>query len=174
MKQVIVKLMLGAAAAICINAVGPAARGQIASDYLAGEWYLSHASSIQYVNPNTGSYSSPSGERLAFRFYADGHYKSGYLVQSSLYGCTMTVFGYKTGSYSVDGERLTFTEKSYSLSSKDNCHSEWNYEKHPPLQQRTYRWRLVRNQYGPVLVLTGPDGKDAFYARETGKGVFAN
>jgi hypothetical protein len=174
MKQIIVKLMIAVGAAIWMNADGLVARGQTINDYLAGEWYLSHVSSIEYVNPNTGSHSGPSGERLVFRFYPDGQYKSGYLVQSSLYGCTMTVFGYKTGSYIIDGNRLTFTEKSYSLTSKDNCHAAWNYEKHPPLQQRTYRWRLARNQYGPVLVLTGADGKDAFYARETGKGVLGN
>jgi len=174
MKRIFVRMMIAFAVLNWTSEASRVASAQTVNDYIVGEWYLSHASSIQYVKPSTGSYSSPSGERLAFRFYPDGHYKSGYLVQSSLYGCTMTVFGYKTGSYSIDGDRLTFTEKSYSLTSKDNCHAEWNYEKHPPLQQRASRWRLVRNQYGPILVLTGADGKDAFYARETGKGVFAD
>jgi hypothetical protein len=174
MRGVILALEMILLAGAWFSAGALVAEGQTANDYLAGEWFLSHVSSIQYVNPGTGSYADPSGERLVFRFDPDGHYKSGYFVQSSLYGCTMTIFGYRTGSYTIDGDRLTFTEKTYSLTSKDNCHAEWNYEKHPPLQQRSFRWRLARNQYGPVLVLTGSDGKEAFYARETGKGVLGS
>ena len=141
-----------------------------ASD-LIGEWSKSHISNIDYVNPSTGSHADPSGERLNIRFFPDGHYKLGWLFQSSLYSCSSTVFGLKTGTFSLEGSTLNLKDTESVLTSKDTCHREWNYEKHPPLRQSTYQWRLGRTKYGVVLNLRGPDGKDTVYARETGPGL---
>lgn len=41
---------------------------------LMGEWSKSDPSTINFINPNTGSYSDPSGERGAYRFFPDGTY----------------------------------------------------------------------------------------------------
>jgi len=138
---------------------------------LIGEWSKSTVSNIDFVNPSTGSHADPSGERLNVRFFPDGHYKLGWLLQSSLYSCTSTVFGLKNGVYSVDGGALTMKDADSVLTSKDTCHREWNYEKHPPLRQSTYQWRFGRTRYGLVLILRGPDGKETIYARETGPGL---
>lgn len=138
---------------------------------LLGEWTKSHVSTVDFVNPNTGSHADPSGERLNVRFFPDGHYRLGWLLQSSLYNCTSTVFGDKTGTYQVLGNSLTMKDAASVLTSKDTCHREWNYEKHPPLLQSTYQWRFGRTKYGSVLILRGPDGKENIYARETGPGL---
>jgi hypothetical protein len=138
---------------------------------VVGEWSKSNISSVDFANPNTGSHASPSGERLNVRFFPDGHYKLGWLLQSSLYSCTSTVFGEKTGTYEIHGDELTMKDSASVLKSQDNCHREWNYEKHPPLRQSTYQWHLGRTKYGLVLVMRGPDGKDTVYARETGPGL---
>ncbi len=135
---------------------------------LVGEWSKSHVSTIDFVNPGTGSHADPSGERLNVRFFPDGTYKLGWLLQSSLYGCTSTVFGLKSGSYAVQGSALTMKDAASVLTSKDNCHREWNYEKHPALLQSTYQWRLGRTKYGQVLILRAADGKETVYARESG------
>lgn len=138
---------------------------------LIGEWSKSNVSTIDFVNPSTGAHADPSGERLNVRFFPDGHYRLGWLLQSSLYNCTSTVFGLKNGMYSVDAGGLTMKDTDSVLTSKDTCHREWNYEKHPPLRQSTYQWRFGRTKYGPVLILRGPDGKETVYARETGPGL---
>jgi hypothetical protein len=121
---------------------------------LIGEWKSSHSSSTLYVNPNTGSYNGPSGDRMHYRFFPDGHYIEAGLIQSSLYNCTTQVYGYKTGVYRVEGSNLILDEKTYTLTSKDNCHREWNYEKHPPLHKKTFQWRLEQGQSGLKLVMT--------------------
>lgn len=140
---------------------------------VVGEWTKGHVSSVDFMNPNTGSHAAPSGERLNVRFFPDGHYKLGWLLQSSLYSCTSTVYGEKTGMYEVHGNALTMKDTASVLTSRDNCHREWNYEKHPPLAQTTYQWRLGQTQYGLALVMRGPDGKDTVYAREKEPGMFS-
>ena len=138
---------------------------------MVGEWSKSNVSTIDFVNPSTGAHADSSGERLNVRFFPDGHYKLGWLLQSSLYSCTSTGFGLKSGVYSIDGGALTMKDTDSVLTSKDTCHREWNYEKHPPLRQSTYQWRFGRTKYGLVLILRGPDGKETVYARETGPGL---
>src|SRR5215469_11199450 len=73
---------------------------------LIGAWSKSNVSTIDFVNPGTGSHADPSGERLNVRFFPDGHYKLGWLLQSSLYRCTSTVFGLKNGTYTAEGNTL--------------------------------------------------------------------
>lgn len=131
---------------------------------LAGEWSSSHGSTIGYVNPNTGSYAAPNGDRMHYRFFPDGRYIEAGLMQSSLYGCTMTVSGYKTGVYTVQDSKLTLDEKTYTFTSQDTCRREWNYVKHPPVSKQTYQWRLDQGQGGPKLVMTS-EGKSFAYAR---------
>jgi hypothetical protein len=140
---------------------------------LIGEWSKSRISTVDFVNPNTGSHADPSGERLNVRFFPDGHYKLGWLLQSSLYSCSSSVFGLKTGVYAVQGNAITMKDTDSVLTSRDTCHREWNYEKHPPLRESTYQWRLGQTKYGLVLILHGLDGKDTVYARETGPGLLS-
>jgi hypothetical protein len=135
---------------------------------LLGEWSKSQMSTTDYVD-SAGGHSGPSGERLNIRFFADGHFKIGYLLQSALYSCVSRVFGEKTGVYEVDGSRLLMRVTAYTLSSSDTCHPEWNYEKHPPLTTAQYEWGIGRGTYGPVLVMRTSDGKETVYQRETGK-----
>src|ERR1043166_4724441 len=77
---------------------------------LIGEWSKSHVSTVDFVDPSTGAHANPSGERLNVRFFADGAYKLGWLLQSSLYNCTSTVFGEKTGAYQIQGNAISMKD----------------------------------------------------------------
>jgi hypothetical protein len=136
---------------------------------LIGEWGKSRVSTLDFVNPGTGAHADPSGERLNVRFFPDGTYKLGWLRQSSLYSCSSRVFGYKVGAYQVSGSQITMQDRSSTLTSRDTCHPEWNYEKHPPLARSVYQWRLERTRFGLALVMRGTDGKETVYLRETGR-----
>jgi hypothetical protein len=50
---------------------------------LAGEWFQSRMSTVEFSNPYTGSFSDPSGELTNVRFLPDGTFKLGWLRQSS-------------------------------------------------------------------------------------------
>lgn len=140
------------------------AAGRVPAE-LVGEWGNSNTSMIDFVNPNTGAHAAPSGDHVSFRFTADGGYTEGGLIQSSLYNCTMRVFGYKTGAIAVEGVVMTIRETEYVLTSQDNCHAEWNYEKHPPLGTHRYQWRIEQDQNGDKLILTGTDNRPVAYYR---------
>jgi len=141
---------------------------------LMGEWFQSQMSNSEFSNLNTGSRSGPSGERRNIRFLPDGTFKLGWLKQSALYNCTMSLFGYKTGLYKLDGLTLTIEDREASLTSRDNCRPQWNYKKEVPLKTFTYHVLLGQTKYGLVLVLRHADGGDEVYERENGKSLLGH
>lgn len=132
---------------------------------LVGKWRQSNSSSIGFVDRNTGSYAAPSGDWFDYDFHADGTYTGAALMQSSMYNCTMKVFGYSTGLYRIEGANLILTQKTHSLTSQDNCNKQYNYEKTLPLQTEAYQWRIEPGQYGLVLTLVYADGKRSLFHR---------
>jgi hypothetical protein len=134
---------------------------------LTGEWRSTHLSSVNYYSPTTGSYAPPSGNLFELKIQADGSYVESGLIQSSMYSCTTSVFGYKTGVARVQGSHVILEEKSSKLTSKDNCNKSFNYEKNPPLKTTAYQWRIVKDEYGTKLILTDEKGAEYPYYRKT-------
>ncbi|MBX7170352.1 MAG: hypothetical protein K1X72_05295 [Pyrinomonadaceae bacterium] len=136
----------------------------------AGEWlYRISGSIITYTN-NAGGYADPSGELSGYKLHSDGTYEHGYLLSSSLYGCNTKIFGYETGTWTVEGNRMIFQDKTASLTSKDSCNASGNYQKKLPLNHYYYDFRLERDEYGLKLAFLKTDGSaDPYYKQETGK-----
>ena len=115
---------------------------------LVGEWSSMHTSSVQFTNPNTGSWAPPSGNGMQFKFFADGRFQSASLIQSSLYNCTMTINAFEEGVIEIRGGQFTFKSKGGTLDSKDTCSASSNYKKTLPANDQTYNWRMDRDQWG--------------------------
>jgi hypothetical protein len=123
---------------------------------LLGSWIITlDSSSVGYVDPNSGSYAAPSGEWMGYTFKPDGSYEKTFLIQSSLYNCTMKVFWYETGIASYQGLVVSLAPSSNSMTSEDNCSAENNYEKTLPLESSNVSWQFGTDDYGlTVLNLT--------------------
>lgn len=137
---------------------------------LAGEWlYRIRGSSITFKN-DVGGYAPPSGEMTGYKLRPDGTYENGYLLSSSLYSCNLTIFGFATGIWGIVGDTLVFRENISTLTSRDNCHQDGNYEKKRELKHYYYVFRLERDEYGPKIVFLHPDGtRTEYYQQEPGK-----
>jgi hypothetical protein len=123
---------------------------------LLGSWIVTlDSSSVGYVDPNSGSYAAPSGEWMGYTFKPDGSYEKTFLIQSSLYNCTMKVFWYEVGSASYQEQVVSLNPNSNSMTSEDNCNAENNYEKTLPLEPSSVTWQFGTDDYGlTVLNLT--------------------
>src|SRR5262245_32622500 len=75
--------------------------------WAVGTWHYGSVSSVNFFNPNSGSWGTPSGEGMFYHFSADGKYEKGYMIQSTLYNCTMTVLFYSSGKITADGSQLS-------------------------------------------------------------------
>lgn len=134
---------------------------------LVAEWFTGTISSIDFYNPNNGVWGAPSGTGIFFKFYSDGYYEKGVLLQSSLYNCTMTFFAYNKGTMTVEGDKIVLYPTYGRIKSEDNCVQENNYEKADQLESETIFWELGQDEYGnEVLWLRyETSNPSAFYQR---------
>lgn len=145
----------------------PAAAVNAAPHSIQGRWRSGTVSAVGYYNPATGSWAAPTGAGQRYEFRPDGTYEYSGLAQTSMYGCTTSVFSWERGRYSVSGGNVTFRPTEEKLRSRDNCNKRFNYEKNGKREVKTWIWRLARDSSGDLqLVLRDPGsnvGEMSFY-----------
>ena len=137
-----------------------------------GAWYHGSVSSVGYVDPTIGSYSSGGSEGLMYAFLPDGTWQSGWLLSSQLYGCAMRVMVYRDGTL-VGSDPATgmlrLDTATAQIHSEDTCSADGNYDRDLPADDETLYWSRVSDAYGEVLMLRGPDTSwSAFRPMELG------
>lgn len=133
---------------------------------LVGKWIMRQGSGSSYRDPQTGSLSAPNASTFTYTIFADGRFEHAALLSSSLYQCTMQIFGFETGQVEVAGAVVTFTDERATLKSRDTCRAQWNYEKPGKLSRTQLGWRLSRDEYGVKLILVHPGGREDSYYRQ--------
>jgi hypothetical protein len=127
---------------------------------ILGAWYSGSVSSVGYVDPTIGSYSSGGGEGLMYAFLPDGTWQSGWLLTSRLYGCAMRVMVYRDGTL-ADSDPATgmlqLDTSTAQIDSQDSCSADGNYQRDLPADDETLYWVRSSDEYGEVLMLRGPD-----------------
>jgi hypothetical protein len=126
---------------------------------LVGAWYTGDVGSIGYVDPNSGAYSDGSTTGLAYTFYPDGTWQYGWLMTSTLYGCSMRVLVFRQGTVAAADETKHYADLDTTLSqmhSEDSCVAENNYDRDLPPDDETIIWERTTDQYGDALLLRSP------------------
>jgi len=133
--------------------------------YLTGDWQTGTISSIDFFNPVTGVFGPPSGVGMFFKFTQDGYYEKGVLLQSTLYGHTMTFFAYNKGTMTIEDSVIVLYPTYGRIKSEDNMVPENNYEKPDELDSETMLWENGTDDLGlETLWLRYPDsGYSAFH-----------
>lgn len=133
---------------------------------LVGEWQSGTVSSVNFYNPATGAWGTPSGTGMFFKFTPDGYYEKGVLLQSSLYGHTTTFFAYNKGTITVKDSVIVIYPTYGKIKSVDNMVAENNYEKDDQLESETMLWAKGFDEYGfETLWLRYPDGAPSAFHR---------
>jgi hypothetical protein len=125
-----------------------------------GSWYSGSVSSIGYLDPSHGSYSSGGGEGLMYTFLPDGSWQSGWLLTSRLYACSMRVMVYREGTLAGSDPTtgmLRLHTVAAQIHSEDSCSADGNYERELPPDDETLLWVRTSDEYGEVLMLRAPD-----------------
>jgi hypothetical protein len=135
---------------------------------IIGKWYSGSGSGVNFYNPSTGQWAAPSGTGSSYEFFPDGRYVQAGLLQSSMYSCTMTVFVYETGRWSLQGNTILFSPISGRVKSQDNCNRSFNYEKPKDLKKHSATISFRPNEYSgeEQLCLTDENG-EVCYRRDT-------
>ena len=131
---------------------------------MVGSWYEGSVSTIDYYDPGTGTWAPPSGSGFAYTFNADGTYEYSGILQVSTYGCTSTLFGYYTGTVTVEGNVLTTYQNGGKTKYETNCGT--NSETAAEAEVTAFGWQIGPDEYGEeTLTLTWPDGETSAFRR---------
>lgn len=127
---------------------------------IVGAWYTGNVSSLGYVDPTVGSYSSGGSQGMMYLFQPDGAWQSGWLLTSQLYACTMRVMVYRVGTLAESDPatgRILLDTTTAQIHSEDSCVDDGNYERELPPDDETLHWVRSSDEFGEVLLLRGPD-----------------
>ncbi len=149
---------------------GPAAWSGETPKELIGDWKMSRGTGSSYRDARTGSYTPPDINSFVYRIEPNGAFQHLAMLSSSLGNCTMQILGYEIGALTVEGTKLTFEDQGATITSKDTCRREWNYQKAGRLSKQSYVWRVEHDNMGTALILRWPDGKeDRYYKAKPGR-----
>lgn len=143
----------------------PSPPGRVAAE-LFGSWRTSQLSMLVYQNQVTGASTPGSGTTMQYRFYPDGRFEYNGYLQSTMYNCTTTLFNPMTGTYRVDGSRLTLTPRTNIWQMRNNCAPRSNKESAGKMDVVTYQLGFKQEGGRSFLCLNGADGKGACYQKE--------
>ena len=142
----------------------PASGDRVPSQFV-GTWVSGNVSPVGFYSPSNGSWGAPSGVGMFFKFFANGQYEKGVLLQSTLYNCTMSVLGYQRGTIKVSGSTFELRSSTHKMKSVDNCVQKNNYEKTLENETGTIILQMGTDDYGNrTLFIREPDtGPSRFY-----------
>ena len=97
---------------------------------------------------------------MGARSIADGCFEHSDLLQSSLYGCTMTIFRWQRGNAAIAGDHITLTPDEGTVRSKKNCGAALDDVRAHGDAAETYTFQIESQDGRAVLVMKKQSGED--------------
>lgn len=144
------------------DAQGPE-RGSL--DWLVGTWGTGGMSMMADRNTVTGATTPSNGSTFKYVFTPDGRFEFVGLLQSTMYGCTTTLFNEKKGRYETDGQTLTLIPSRNFWRQQNGCAPNSTKEREYTLERETFRLRTKTDEYGKQFVCLANDKGETCYRR---------
>ena len=141
-------------------------RGAVnAANWLVGTWGTGGMSMMADRNTVTGATTPSNGSTFKYVFTADGRFEFVGLLQSTMYGCTTTLFNEKKGRYETDGTTLTLVPSRNFWRQQNGCAPNSTKEREYTLERETFRLRTKTDEYGKQFVCLANDKGETCYRR---------
>jgi hypothetical protein len=140
-------------------------RGSVGSRWLVGTWGTGGMSLMADRNTVTGATTPSNGSTFKYVFTADGRFEFVGLLQSTMYGCTTTLFNEKKGRFETDGQTLTLVPSRNFWRQQNGCAPNSTKEREYTLERETFRLRTKTDEYGKQFVCLANDKGETCYRR---------
>lgn len=144
------------------DARGPE-RGPV--NWLVGTWGTGGMSLMADRNTVTGATTPSNGSTFKYVFTADGRFEFVGLLQSTMYGCTTSLFNDKKGRYETDGSTLTLIPSRNFWRQQNGCAPNSTKEREHTLERETFRLRPKTDEYGKQFVCLANEKGETCYRR---------
>lgn len=133
---------------------------------LVGTWTNGTTSMLGEKNMTTGAVTSRNGSTFKYVFHANGSFEFVGYMESTMYGCTTSLFNDKRGRYQLSGNQLTLVPSKNFWRNQYSCSPASNKERDYTLERETYTFRTKQDEYGKTLVCLANAKGESCYRRE--------
>ncbi|HVF42905.1 MAG TPA: hypothetical protein VM936_07845 [Pyrinomonadaceae bacterium] len=153
------------AAHVRADARGPGRGAANDVSWLVGTWGTGGMSMMADRNTVTGATTPSNGSTFKYVFTPDGRFEFVGLLQSTMYGCTTTLFNEKKGRFETDGSTLTLIPSRNFWRQQNGCAPNSTKEREYTLERETFRLRTKTDEYGKQFVCLANDKGETCYRR---------
>jgi hypothetical protein len=132
---------------------------------IVGTWTNGSVSMLSEKNLSTGAISSRGGSTFKYVFTADGRFEFIGLINSTMYGCTTSLFNDKRGRYEINGNQITLIPSKNFWRNTYSCSPASNKERDYVLERETLEFRTKTNEYGKQMICLNAGKGEGCYER---------
>jgi hypothetical protein len=139
--------------------------GNTGGGSLVGTWTNGTMGMMGEKNQN-GTVTARRGTSFKYVFNPNGTFEFTGYGESTMFGCTTSLFQDKRGRYSISGGQLTLTLTKNFWRKQNACAPASNSEQNYKFDPETYEFRTKQDEYGKTLVCLSNANGESCYRRE--------
>lgn len=136
------------------------------SSEIVGIWRTGGMSTLGDKNMVTGAITPSNGNTFKYVFTPDGRFEFVGMIQSTLYGCTTTLFNDKRGRFELRGSQLTLIPSKNYWKNTYSCSPASNKERDYTLERETFEMRTKTDEYGKLFICLSNAKGETCYRKE--------
>jgi hypothetical protein len=134
---------------------------------ILGTWTKGMMSMMGDKNQISGAVTPSNGTSFKYVFHPNGSFEFVGYMQSTMYGCTTSLFQDKRGKYRISGNEITLTLSKNFWRNQYGCSPASNKERDYNLDSENYTFRTKTDEYGKTHVcLTNAKGETCYRREE--------
>ena len=132
-----------------------------------GYWKTGGLGTINEVNTTTGQTKNRRGQTFSYRFAADGSYTFHGYMESTMFGCTTSLFQEVTGRYLVDAGTIFLKPSRDVWTNSYSCFPNRNSSQEKPAPaEKSLQFGFKTDEYGKSFICLNDAGVETCYRRE--------
>jgi hypothetical protein len=159
------KLMLGFL--LVLGIIGSHGTTTSAQRSVAGYWKTGGLGIINEVNTTTGQTKNNRGKMFSYKFAADGTYTFVGYMESTMFGCTTSLFNEINGRYLVDGTTIFLNPSRDFWKNTYSCFPNSNKSQEKTPTKKSLEFSFKTDEYGKDFICLNDAGVETCYRSET-------
>ena len=137
-----------------------------AQSSVIGYWKTGGVGTINEVNTVTGQTKNRRGQMFSYTFAADGTYTFVGYMESTMFGCTTSLFNEINGRYLVDGSTIFLNPSRDFWKNMYSCFPNSNRAQTKSPTKKSLEFGFKTDEYGKDFICLNDAGVETCYRRE--------
>ena len=133
---------------------------------VVGYWKTGGLGMINEVNTVTGQTKNNRGTTFSYKFAADGTYTFVGYMESTMFGCTTSLFNETNGRYMVDGTTIFLNPSRDLWRNMYSCFPNSNRSQLKTPTKKSLEFGFKTDEYGKNFICLNDAGVETCYRRE--------